>query len=72
KMYFDKSLRGKGFGKRTLERMIEEAKLRGFRRIYLETNSVLKEAIGLYKKFGFEPTDEKHAARCDQAYFLKL
>lgn len=72
KMYFDKKLRGKGFGKKTLEKMIEEARRHGFRRIYLETNSVLKEAIHLYEKFGFKPTDEKHAARCDQAYFLEL
>ena len=72
KMYFEKSLRGKGFGKLTLEKMIEEARRRGFRRIYLETNSVLKEAIHLYEKFGFGPTDEKHAARCDQAYILEL
>lgn len=72
KMYFDKSLRGKGFGKLILERMIKEAKRRGFKRIYLETNSVLREAIGLYEKFGFTPTEEKHAARCDQAYILDI
>lgn len=72
KMYFDKTLRGKGYGKLILERMIDEARRRGFKRIYLETNSVLKEAIHLYEKFGFEPTDEKHAARCDQAYFLEI
>jgi putative acetyltransferase len=72
KMYFDKCLRGKGFGKLTLERMISEARRRGFKRIYLETNSVLKEAIHLYEKFGFVETDEKHAARCDQAYTLDI
>jgi putative acetyltransferase len=72
KMYFDKTLRGKGFGKIALERMIEQAKRLGFRRIYLETNSALKEAIGLYVKFGFAPTDETHAARCDQAYILDI
>jgi putative acetyltransferase len=72
KMYFAKTLRGKGFGKLILEKMIDQARQRGFCRIYLETNSVFKEAIGLYKKFGFLPTDEKHAARCDQAYFLEI
>jgi putative acetyltransferase len=72
KMYFDKRLRGKGFGKKTLQRMIEAARRRGFRRIYLETNSALKEAIYLYEKFGFKPTDEKHAARCDQAFILDI
>jgi putative acetyltransferase len=72
KMYFEKALRGKGYGKLTLQRMIKEARRRGFKRIYLETNSVLKEATHLYEKFGFLPTDEKHAARCDQAYTLDI
>lgn len=72
KMYFAPGLRGCGYGKQTLERMIGEARQRGFKKIYLETNSILKEAIGLYKKFGFAPTPEKHSPRCDQAFFLKL
>lgn len=73
KMYFDKSLRGLGIGKKTLERMIEQAREMKFRRIYLETANVLKEAVGLYEKRGFEPTTEgMHTARCDAAYFLNL
>ncbi|MEP6925559.1 MAG: GNAT family N-acetyltransferase [Pyrinomonadaceae bacterium] len=72
KMYFDQNLRGRGYGRQTLERMIERARELGFKKIYLETNSVLKEAIGLYKKFGFEPTEEKHSSRCDQAFIIDL
>lgn len=72
KMYFAKTLRGRGFGKITLRRMIETAREAGFNKIYLETASVLKEAVGLYQSFGFEPTCEKHTARCDQAFFLNL
>lgn len=72
KMYFAKELRGHGFGKQTLERMIVAARNLGFEEIYLETNSVLKEAVGLYLRFGFEPTSEKHSLRCDQAFVLKL
>ena len=72
KMYFDKQLRGQGIGKQTLQRMIDYALQQGFKRIYLETNSVLREAIGLYLKFGFEPTDEKHSPRCNQAFILEL
>src|SRR5215217_6074172 len=44
KMYFAKDFRGKGFGKKTLERMIERAKALGFKKVYLETAGVLKEA----------------------------
>lgn len=72
KMYFAKEIRGKGFGKMMLERMIEKAKKLKYKKIYLETASVLKEAVGLYEKFGFEPTDEKHTPRCDKAYVLEI
>lgn len=72
KMYFAKELRGRGIGTKTLERMIETARAKGFRKIYLETASVLKEAVHLYEKFGFEPSDEKHTPRCDAAYYLDL
>ena len=72
KMYFAREIRGLGIGKQTLQRMVERAAGLGFKRIYLETNTRLKEAIGLYRKFGFTETDEKHAARCDQAFILEL
>ena len=72
KMYLAKSLRGRGFGKKTLQRMIEKAKDLGFSKIHLETAGVLKEAVGLYKSFGFEPTCERHTPRCDQAYTLDI
>lgn len=72
KMYFAPELRGRGFGKQTLTRMIEKARELGFKKIYLETATVLREAVALYVKFGFAPTDEKHTPRCDAAYFLDL
>lgn len=72
KMYFSKALRGRGVGKTTLRRMIEKARALGYKRLYLETASVLKEAVGLYEKFGFTQTEEKHTPRCDAAYFLEL
>lgn len=73
KMYFAPELRGHGWGKKTLTRMIERARELGFERIYLETASPLKEAIGLYKNFGFvETCDDMHTERCDQAFYLEL
>jgi N-acetylglutamate synthase-like GNAT family acetyltransferase len=72
KMYFAKELRGRGIGKKTLERMIAAARAKGFKKIYLETASVLKEAVHLYEKFGFAPSDEKHTPRCDAAYSLNI
>ncbi len=72
KMYFSPKLRGQGFGKKTLQRMIEKSRELGYQKIYLETATILKEAVHLYEKFGFEPIDEKHTPRCDAAYCLDL
>lgn len=72
KMYFAKNFRGQGFGKKTLKRMIERSKELGFKKIYLETASVLKEAIGLYEKFGFKSVNEMHTPRCDRAFYMNL
>jgi putative acetyltransferase len=72
KMYFLPSLRGRGLGRRLLERMIAIAKQKGYRRIYLETASRLEEAVHLYESVGFRPFEEKHTPRCDQAFVLEL
>lgn len=72
KMYLSPEFRGKGIGKLTLSRAIEKARAMGFSKLYLETATPLKEAIALYESFGFRPTDEVHASRCDRAYTLDL
>jgi putative acetyltransferase len=73
KMYFAPSIRGKGFGKKLLERTLKHAKFFGFTKITLETASVLKAAISLYESFGFRKYEhEYHATRSDQSYFLEL
>lgn len=72
KMYFVNEIRGKGLGKIMLKRMIKSAAEKSFEQIVLETASVLREAIGLYKKFGFIESQEKHAIRCDQSFYLNL
>jgi len=73
KMYLHKSHRGKGLGKLLLDSALVEAKKLGFRRMTLETASVLKEAIALYESYGFVEYEPDHlSTRCDQAYFLQL
>jgi putative acetyltransferase len=72
KMYFDPSIRGRGLGKKLLTKMIEKARNMGYLRIYLETASVLEQAVHLYESAGFLPVDVKHTPRCDQAYILEL
>jgi putative acetyltransferase len=73
KMYIEKSARGRGLGKRLLEDVLAAARRSGFQEVWLETNSVLTEAIALYTKYGFQPVDADHLMqRCDAAYLLRL
>ncbi len=73
KMYFVPQIRGRGLGRRVLERAVGHARQLNYRKIVLETNNVLKEAIRLYTRFGFVPTEIKHvSARVDQAFILRL
>jgi molybdate transport system substrate-binding protein len=73
KMYLRNDVRGLGLGGRLLARALAVARARGFRRIELETASVLKAAIALYTGAGFLPIERAHrASRCDQAFALDL
>jgi putative acetyltransferase len=73
KMYLHNSHRGKGLGKLLLEDALEKARQIGFKRMTLETASVLKEAISLYKSYGFVEYEPEHlSSRCDQAFVLEL
>ena len=72
KMYLHPNYRGRGMGKKLLEHAIKRAEELGFVSIVLETATVLKEAISLYEKYGFEPYPTDHLSeRCDQA-FIKI
>jgi putative acetyltransferase len=73
KMYLARSARGQGEGRRLLLHALARAKQLGFRRIELETASVLREAIALYVAHGFKPFTPAHLSpRCDCAYYLEL
>ena len=73
KMYLHGAYRGRGWGRLLMERALNEARVRGARRITLGTASVLIEAIALYEQFGFQKTNTSHAAaRCDQVWELDL
>ncbi len=73
KMYLSPAARGQGHGRRLLEHAIAEARRLGFRKLELETASVLVEAISLYRSRGFVPRcGGVETKRCDQAYTLDL
>jgi len=73
KMYLIPEARGRGLGRRMLERAIDHATRLGFKTIVLETVSVMKEAIRLYTGCGFRPSQQAAVSpRCDQVYYLDL
>ncbi len=73
KMYFLPEIRGRGLGRKVLERAVNHARRLGFQRIVLETIGVLERAIHLYTRFGFVPIAVDHpSARVDQRFMLEL
>ena len=73
KMYLAREVRGCGWGRRLLEHALRRAAELGFRRVVLETASVLQSAIALYERHGFRRyVPDHHSARCDAAYYLDI
>jgi len=53
KMTVAEGLRGSGLGRALMQRCIEVGAEAGAPRLYLETNSTLAPALGLYRAVGF-------------------
>lgn len=53
KMAVDDNCQGQGIGKKLIQACIDQARKMEAKQIYLESNTVLKPAIFLYKKMGF-------------------
>ncbi len=68
KMYLLPEARGKGLGKFLLLQLEQIIKQKGFKEIWIETASVLKEAVQLYEHSGYEPTSGVETQRCDLVY----
>jgi ribosomal protein S18 acetylase RimI-like enzyme len=67
KMTVSEDLRGSGLGKKLMQACIDEGVRLGAPRLYLETNSSLAPALGLYRAMGFKdlaPAETEYA-RCD-------
>jgi len=66
KMYFHPCIRGKGLANEVMTFVLEKAKSFGYTTVTLETASVLKEAVKLYKKYGFtQSCGTTQSGRCD-------
>jgi putative acetyltransferase len=58
KMYFLPKTRGLGIGAQMMEKCLEQARVFGFEKCYIETMPFMHAAQKLYKKSGFEYLDE--------------
>ncbi|MCF0147626.1 MAG: GNAT family N-acetyltransferase [Clostridium sp.] len=67
KMYLKKEFQGMGLGNIMIENSFKIARTLGYKRITLQTNSLLYKATKLYKKYGFEELKEEVCKRCDLA-----
>lgn len=73
KMYLLAECRGRGLGRMLLRHALIKARTLGFRKVRLETASVLAAATRLYLEAGFLKEDIRpHSARCDLVLALDL
>ena len=75
KLYLSDLAKGRGLGKKLMQTAEEFAAGAGYKRLYLETHSDLKAAIGLYEKLGFHIIDKPEAAlhsTMDRVYIKEL
>ncbi|MCF8505804.1 MAG: GNAT family N-acetyltransferase [Caulobacter sp.] len=74
KMTVSEAARGTGLGRDLMRACIERASSLGAPRLYLETNSALAPALGLYRAMGFVdlPRQDTPYARCDVWMALAL
>ena len=72
KMYLRSDVRGQGLGRFLLGALEAVIVQKGFAEIWIETASILKEAVVLYERSGYEAATGVETLRCDRVYVKKL
>ena len=76
KMYFRPAARGQGLAAQLLALLLDEMRIAGYRRCYLETTSWMQAAQRLYERHGFSPQPAAEGATghhaCDRFYAREL
>jgi len=72
RLYTKSKFRGKGFGRQLAIKIIEEAKLAGYKTMRLDTVSFLKEALSLYYSLGFKQTEAYCFNPRDDVIYMEL
>lgn len=72
KMYLLPAARGQGLGRFLLQQLEATIAAQEFQQIWIETASVLVEAVKLYESSGYRPALGVETARCDRVYVKEL
>lgn len=72
KMYLLPVVRGLGLGRFLLQQLEIAIATSGFLQIWIETASVLVEAVKLYESSGYQPATGVETTRCDRVYVKNL
>ncbi|MGB7416254.1 MAG: GNAT family N-acetyltransferase [Thermosynechococcaceae cyanobacterium] len=72
KMYLLPQVRGQGLGQFLLQALEDRIKELGFEQIWVETASVLVEAVKLYEASGYKAATGVETLRCDRIYTKHL
>ena len=72
KMYLLPIIRGRGLGKYLLARLEMAIAIKDYREIWIETASILKEAVKLYELNGYQTATGVETERCDLVYRKQL
>jgi putative acetyltransferase len=72
KMYLLPEARRQGLGRFLLQALETAIATRHFEQIWIETASVLAEAVKLYESSGYQPATGVETERCDRVYFKIL
>jgi putative acetyltransferase len=72
KMYLLPKVRRQGLGVYLLEQLEKAIAINHYQEIWIETATVLKEAVKMYEGNGYQPANGVETARCDLVYRKQL